>query len=102
MPQPSNRYKIRSKVFKYPGMAAWYFIGVPKKQAEEIRKHHGSNARGWGSLPVQVTLGKTNWRTSIFPDKKSGTYLLPVKADVRKKEAIDDGDAVTFTIEVKV
>lgn len=101
MPQTKNSYKIRSKVFKYPGMAAWYFIGVPKKQSEEIRKRFGPRARGWGSLPIQVTIGTTSWKTSIFPDKKSGTYLLPLKADVRRKEAIDDGETVTVTIEIK-
>ncbi len=95
-------YKLRSKVYRYPGMAGWHFIGVPKKQSEEIKKQFGARAKGWGSLPVQVTLGKTSWKTSIFPDKKSGAYLLPLKADVRKKESIEDGDAITFAVEIKV
>lgn len=61
----------------------------------------GKNARGWGSLPVVVTLGKTSWKTSIFPDKREGAYLLPLKADVRKKEGIFKGDIITFYIEIK-
>jgi hypothetical protein len=57
--------------------------------------------RGWGSLPVEVTVGKTTWRTSIFPDKKAGAYLFPLKASVRKKEGISEGDMITLVLEIK-
>ena len=97
----SAAYKIRSKVFLWSGMAAWHFIGVPKKQSEEIKKLFGTKARGWGSLPVEITLGKTRWKTSIFPDKKSGTYLLPLKAAIRKKEGASYDGTVSFLLNVK-
>ena len=58
--------------------------------------------RGWGSLPVTVTIGKTSWKTSIFPDAKAGAYLLPLKADVRKKEKILASDTVSFSLEIRV
>ncbi len=32
------------------------------------------------SIPVRVTVGKTTWETSIFPDKKSQTYLYTDEA----------------------
>jgi len=82
-------------------MAGWHFLSLPQKQATEIKKQFGGKAKGWGSLPVAVTLGKSTWRTSIFPDKRSNTYLLPLKAEVRKKEGIGAEDTVTFTIEIK-
>jgi hypothetical protein len=92
---------MRSKVWLYPGQAGnWHFLPLPKKESSAIRERHGANAKGWGSLPVVVTLGKTSWKTSIFPDKKSGTYLLPLKADVRKKEKVHAEDAVAFSLEV--
>ena len=69
---------MRSQVFLYPGMGGWHFIGLPKKESQEIKEAFAAKTRGWGSLPVEVTLGKTHWKTSIFPDKKSGTYLLPL------------------------
>ena len=92
-------YKIKSKVWLYPGMAGWHFIGIPKKESEEIKK--GSKVKaGFGSIPVEVTVGKTKWKTSIFPDKRSSAYLLPLKADVRKKEGIFSEDTISLTIEL--
>lgn len=91
---------MRSKVWLYPGMVGWHFISVPKNQAEEIKKKFGKNARGWGSLPVVATLGKTKWKTSIFPDKRSGTYLLPLNIKVRNAEGVAHDDTVMFTIEL--
>ncbi|MEK7177087.1 MAG: DUF1905 domain-containing protein [Patescibacteria group bacterium] len=98
----SNTYKLKSEVLLYPGMAGWHFIYLPKKEAAIIRKQFASIHRGWGSLPVLVTLGKTSWRTSIFFDKRSDTYLLPLKALVRKKEGIFAKDKVSFSIEIQV
>ena len=98
----ANQFKMKSKVWVYPGMAAWRFLSLPKKQSAQIKKVFGGLARGWGSLPVKVTVGTTRWETSIFPDKKSGSYLLPLKAEVRKKEGIKDGNNVIFEIQLKI
>ena len=97
----SSQYKVKSKVWLYPGEAAWHFVSVPKKQSDDIKKKFATVKRGWGSLRVVVTLGKTSWKTSIFPDKRSGTYLLPLKAEVRKKENVHYDDVVTFQLDVK-
>lgn len=94
-------YTLSSKVIVYPGMGGWRFLMLPKKSSEEIKGKFGRSARGWGSLPVSVTVGKTAWDTSIFPDKKSSTYLLPLKAKIRKVEHILDDDRVTFTITLR-
>lgn len=98
----TNKYKIKSEVWLYPGMAGWHFVSVPKKESAEIKKNFSSVKRGWGSLPVSVTIGKTEWNTSIFPDKKTETYLLPVKASVRKKEGIFAGDNTVLIIKILV
>lgn len=92
------RLKVTTQVWLYPGMAgAWHFVSLDKTSAEKVRKHQKGKPRvGWGAVPVEVTLGKTTWRTSIFPDSKSGTYILPLKALVRKKEGVYEGDMVTF------
>lgn len=80
-------------------MAGWHFLSVPVAAAKKIKALHAGRPRiGWGSVRVEVKLGKTVWKTSIFPDAKSGTYLLPLKGIVRKKEDIGDKDTVSYTI----
>lgn len=93
---------MRAEVWLYPGMAGWHFVTIPKKQSEDIKKEFEALSHGWGSLPATITIGKTSWKTSIFPDKKEGVYLLPLKADVRKKEKISEGDKITFLLEMRV
>ena len=83
-------------------MAGWHFVTLPKKQSAEITKFFGMLKRGWGSLRVVATVGKTSWTTSIFPDKKAGAYLLPIKADVRKKEGVTSGDILTLVIKIEI
>ena len=106
----SEYYHLESKVLLYPGMDAWHFLNVPKKESEEITRKFGAKKRGWGSLPVTVTIlrhgsgqvNKTSWKTSIFPDKRSGTYVLPLKAEVREKEHIKAGMMVAFSLRIEV
>lgn len=93
-----NEYKFKSKVLVYPGMGGWRFLVLPKKESALIREKFKGQARGWGSLPVSVSIKNTKWKTSIFPDKKSGMYLLPLKLQIRRAEKIVDDDVVNFEI----
>ena len=97
-----KKFIIRSHIYAYPGMAGWHFIGIPKKESNTITKQFGAKKKGWGSLPVTVVLGKSRWQTSIFPDKKSSTYLLPLKAKVRKAEEVYEGDSVRFELTIRI
>ncbi len=93
-----RRYRFTTKLWIYPGDAAWHFLTIPKKESAEIKANFKTVTRGWGSLPVEVTIQKTSWKTSIFPDKRSGTYLLPVKASVRRAEDLYVDDVVAYTV----
>jgi len=97
----SAKYKVRGKVWLWPGEnAAWHFVHVDKKTSETIKTKHTKMRRGFGSVRVEATIGKTSWKTSIFPDSRSGTYLLPLKASVRRAEDLVDGDEITFALSV--
>lgn len=94
-------YTFKAKLWLYPGESAnWHFITVPKELAVVIKKKYGALAKGFGSLPVNVTIGKSEWKTSIFPDSRAGTYFLPIKAKIRKQEDlyVDDVASVSFAI----
>jgi len=97
-----KKFNIKAKIWLYPGDTPWHFVSIDKKLTKEIKQNFGAQKRGFGSLPVEVTLGKTKWRTSIFPENRSDTYLLPLKAEVRKKEDVFDGDTISFSIEIKI
>jgi Domain of unknown function (DUF1905) len=77
----------------------WYFITVPAERADEIRAHSLLDRGGFGSVRVEATIDDVTWRTSVFP-QKSGGYLLPVKAEVRRRAEIAAGDEVTVKLEL--
>ncbi len=83
-----------------PQKGAWYFAPLPIALSTKLKNTHKDIARGWGSLRVSARIGATEWNTSIFPDTKSGVYLLPLKVEVRRREAIGDGDAVSVSLGV--
>ena len=70
---------------------AWVFVTLPPDVGEEVRERAGP-PRGFGSVRVEVTVGSTTWRTSVFPDKVRG-YVLPVKKAVRRAESLEVGDS---------
>jgi hypothetical protein len=78
---------------------SWHFITVPEDQSDEIRAHCLSSMRGFGSVRVAATINDVTWRTSVFP-QKSGGYILPIKAEVRRRADIAAGDDVTVSLEL--
>ena len=79
--------------------ASWHFLPIAAEDSAEIRGHGLANRRGFGSVRVAARIGKVAWRTSLFP-QKSGGYLLPVKADVRRRAGIAAGNVVTVSLEL--
>lgn len=85
-------------MWRYPGVGGWCFVSLSPKESQQIKTHIQNIPRvGWGSVPVSVRLGTSTWKTSLFPDK-TGVYLLPIKAKVRSKEGVHEGDQVTLSI----
>ena len=89
--------EFTAPLWLWTGKGAWHFMTVPVDHAGLIRMAVPRRA-GFGSVRVKARIGDTSWSTSIFPDSKAGTYLLPVKADVRKAEALSPGDTITVTL----
>jgi hypothetical protein len=52
-------------------------------------------------VPVTVKIGETEWQTSLLPQGKTGTYLLAIKASVRKAEGIEEGSVITAVLSVR-
>ncbi|EKE24933.1 MAG: hypothetical protein ACD_5C00354G0010 [uncultured bacterium] len=82
--------------------SAWHFIVLPKNVSKDLKQMFQGMTGGFGSLPVEVTIGKTVWRTSIFYSAKDKAFLLPIKAMVRKNENISIGKTVSFTMKILI
>jgi hypothetical protein len=76
----------------------WTFVSLPADLADDVLDRAGPVSRGFGSLRVEVAVGGTVWRTSIFPDSRARTYVLPVKRAIREAESLAPGDRVSVTV----
>jgi hypothetical protein len=83
------------------GKGSWHFLTIPPENAVEIRLESAASAsrRGFGSVRVEASINGVAWRTSIFP-QKSGGYILPIKAEVRKRAGVGAGDEVTVSLQL--
>lgn len=77
----------------------WYFLTIPEEQSGEFRAEAFGSPRGFGSVRVEASIGEVTWRTSVFP-LNSGGYLLPVKAEVRKRANLAAGDEVWVELSI--
>ena len=79
---------------------SWHFVTLPFDVADEIDELTSETKRGFGSARVKVTIGSTTWNTSIFPDTKAESYVLPVKQPVRKAEQLAAGATCRVTLQL--
>lgn len=93
------------KCWLWQGKGTWHFITLPQDKSEEIKffsDNHFGKRRGWGSVRVSVNIGGTVWDTSIFPSGSLDAYILPIKAEVRKKQKIAAGDEVEVALQISI
>jgi hypothetical protein len=83
------QYEFTASPWQYPAEMGWIFISLPKELAKEIRDNLQFLEEGWGRMKVTAKVGNTEWETAIWFDTKHDTYLLPLKAEIRKKEKIE-------------
>lgn len=95
-----DTFSFKAKVQVFEGPAAWYYLMLPVNVAEEIEFFFAHLKLGWGSLPVEVTVGEITWKTSIFTVKKNNSFMLPLKLEIRKKEGINEGDLIKVTLKI--
>jgi uncharacterized protein DUF1905 len=90
--------EFSGKIWFWRGPAPFYFVTVPLGQSRELKALSGLVSYGWGMVPVNVRIGQTEWKTSLWP--KDGRYIVPLKDSVRIAENLDEGDEVTIRLEV--
>ena len=108
MKKDRAKFKFKSKVIVWKvgnrdgdDAGAWRFARVPEDISAQIKEmQKGRLRRGWGAVYVKAKIGKTEWETSIFPDRHSATYVLPLKKPVRYEENLYDGIDIVVAIEI--
>lgn len=93
------QFQFTAQLWIWQGKGAWHFIRVPHDISAQIKGFQGPK-RGFGSVRVEACIGQSKWSTSIFPEKE-GTYLLPIKKEIRQREALQDGDDVKVELLIK-
>jgi hypothetical protein len=98
---PVQPLTFSAEVHEWDGPASWFFARLPEEVADDVADHADQRPRtAFGSVRVEVRVGASTWRTSLFPSKRDGTYLLPLKRAIRDAEGIADGSTVEVALTV--
>lgn len=88
------KYEFQAKIWLYTGQGGWHFVSLPQVLAKEIRDCLKSEEEGWGRLKVTAKTASSQWETAIWFDTQQQTYLLPLKAEIRKREKLKAEDVI--------
>ncbi|MFZ6031584.1 MAG: DUF1905 domain-containing protein [Chloroflexota bacterium] len=91
--------EFEGEIFYWRGPAPFFFVAVPEEPSRGLKAISPAVSYGWGVIPVYVQIGKTAWKTSLFP--KDGRYLVPIRMNVQKAENLEVGDRVVIRLEVR-
>ncbi|MFZ1331242.1 MAG: DUF1905 domain-containing protein [Flavobacteriales bacterium] len=78
-------YGFSAKMWRHDSPGGWHFISLPKPISKEIRENLKWQEEGWGRMKAFAQIGELIWESAIWFDTKMDTYILPVKAEIRKK-----------------
>jgi len=92
--------EFEAEIWKYEGPGGWHFVTLPGELGLRIRAERAFDGPGWGIVKVRATINGTVAETSLFPDKKSGSYLMPLKANVRRVARLAVGDAIRVRLDI--
>lgn len=93
-------FTVKGKVWQYPGPGGWHFVNLNRRDSARVRQWPLAKTVAWGYVRVKASIGKTAWDTTLFPGK-GGIYMIAIKASVRKKENIQEGDVVRIEVVVE-
>lgn len=91
--------KFGGELWYWKGPAPWYFVTVPEDESVDIEAISRDVTYGWGMIPVTVRVGSSTWATALFP--KDGRYVVPIKAEVRRKQQLELGQQVSVRLTIQ-
>lgn len=85
-------------VWYWRGPAPWFFVSVPAAESTEIKALERTVTYGWGMIPAIVQIGRTQYKTALWP--KDGGYIVPLNVAVRRTEQIEEGDTIEVLLKI--
>ncbi len=83
----------------------YHLVTITGEEAEALQAHEVvhrlefGKGRGFGSVKVTAHVGETEWKTSVFPQKKRSEWVLLISKKVMRSENLADGDLIEVTID---
>ncbi len=96
---PLLEFAFEASVIYWRGPSPFFFAPLPTLQTARIREILRAVTYGWGMVPVEARIGEASFTTSLFP--KDETYLLPIKAAVRRQTDITAGDKIRIDLIIR-
>ncbi|MGL5817770.1 MAG: DUF1905 domain-containing protein [Phycicoccus sp.] len=93
----ASSWSFEAALWRWRG-GSWFFVTVPEAVSDAVDELVGDATGGFGSVRVEVTVGASTWRTSLFPSSEEQAFVLPVKKAVRTSEGLDEGEPAAFVI----
>lgn len=93
-------YTFEAEVWEWSSKTSWFFVSLPEDEADDLEERYGRRTAGFGSIRVEVTIGSSTWRTSLFPSNEEKTYVLPLKKAVRAAEGLGPGSIAAVELVV--
>ena len=84
-------FEISAVVKIFPMENPWVYVEVPE-EITQICSHLSDR----GFAPVHITLGNSNWDSSLMP-LGDGKQFIALKKAIRKAEGIEVGDTVKMS-----
>ena len=91
-------FAFTATIIEWRGPSPYFYARLPAAEAGAVREMSKLVSYGWGAVPVTATIASVTFTTSLFP--KDGTYLLPIKAAVRKRAGVTVGDLVAIEMRI--
>jgi Domain of unknown function (DUF1905) len=92
-------FRFEAEVIDWRGPSPFFFAVIPEALTDEVRRITKLVSYGWGMTPVDVIVGGVEFQTSLFP--KDDGYLLPLKAEVRRKTNVTAGDVIAVEMAIR-
>ena len=93
----AETYSVTAPVWLWNAdKGSWHFVTISGDVAHQIRFDSLGMRGGFGSVKVNAAIDDVAWTTSLFPS--GDDYLLPLKADVRRRAMVAAGDEISVTL----